>query len=135
MAIKKKGNTSFLSGTTVERFENIIPDPPQEAAQPQATQQPETLPSQELVNQVAQVLMQQGAIQRITAFGINGGQQKIGRPRQELIKGVREVSINLQLPENLVQALRAKAKAEKKSMKELIGRAVMKVYPECWANS
>lgn len=153
MAIKKKGNTGFLHGTTVEKFDNIVPvqskDPiltkttgqsetPQKKAEvPQSSTQPSTTPeaTQDFIRQVAQELIQQGAIHGITSLEPHGGPHKFGRPRQELIKGIREVSVNLQLPENLVQALRAKARIEKKSMKELIGRAVMNAYPECWANS
>lgn len=145
MAIKKKGNTGFLNGTTVEKFDNIVPI--QTTVQPETPQKevevsppstnPTTAPetTQDFIRQIAQELIQQGAISSIASLEKIGGPHKIGRPRQELIKGIHEVSVNIQLPENLVQALRAKARIEKKSMKELIGRAVMNAYPECWANS
>ena len=47
-----------------------------------------------------------------------------------IIKGIDEVSVNLQLPETLVKALRKKAKEEKRTIKELIGYAAMNAYPE-----
>lgn len=176
MAIKKKGNTGFLNGTTVEKFDNIVVQDTASAVQPEKEGAAEVehhieqeiitqpisptiteghakqdttpivgvgdlteedltkLPEYELIKKVAQQIIRQGGAKGIAPFDPNAG-QKMGRPRQELIKGIREVSVNLQLPENLVQALRSKAKAEKKSMKELIGRAVMKAYPECWENS
>ena len=83
--------------------------------------------SEELIKQVAQQIIKQGG-----AKGIEGLEHpKQGRPRKELIKGIDEVSVNLQLPETLVKALRKKAKDEKKTIKELIGYAVMNAYPEC----
>lgn len=171
MAIKKKGNTGFLNGTTVEKFDNIVVQDTAPVGQPQKEDAAEVghqmeqevisqpvsptiteghakqdagvgdlteedltkLPEYELIKKVAQQIIKHGGAQGIAPFDSNAV-QKMGRPRQELIKGIHEVSVNLQLPENLVQALRAKAKAEKKSMKELIGRAVMDAYPECWAN-
>ena len=164
MAIKKKGNTGFLNGTTVEKLDNIVQQqseapvvstepetvqPAEEAAETAEKQQantptepqasPEVAPegrktltledvmgSEELIKQVAQQIIKQGG-----AKGIEGLEHpKQGRPRKELIKGIDEVSVNLQLPETLVKALRKKAKDEKKTIKELIGYAVMNAYPE-----
>ena len=164
MAIKKKGNTGFLNGTTVEKLDNIVQQqseapvaftepetvqPAEGAAEtaekPQANApvepqvSPEAAPegrkpltledvmgSEELIKQVAQQIIKQGG-----AKGIEGLEHpKQGRPRKELIKGIDEVSVNLQLPETLVKALRKKAKDEKKTIKELIGYAVMNAYPE-----
>ena len=164
MAIKKKGNTGFLNGTTVEKLDNIVQQqseapvastepetvqPAEEAAETAEKQQantptepqasPEVAPegrkpltledvmgSEELIKQVAQQIIKQGG-----AKGIELEHPKQGRPRKELIKGIDEVSVNLQLPETLVKALRKKAKDEKKTIKELIGYAVMNAYPEC----
>ena len=164
MAIKKKGNTGFLNGTTVEKLDNIVQqqseapvastepetvqpaeeaaetaekpqanDPVEPQASPEATpeaRKPLTLEdvmgSEDLIKQVAQQIIKQGG-----AKGIEGLEHpKQGRPRKELIKGIDEVSVNLQLPETLVKALRKKAKDEKKTIKELIGYAVMNAYPE-----
>ena len=161
MAIKKKGNTGFLNGTTVEKLDNIVqqqseapvvstepetsqaaPEAKETAEKPlaEAPAEPETAPephkpltledvmgSEELIKQVAEQIIKQGG-----AKGIEGFEHpKQGRPRKELIKGIDEVSVNLQLPETLVKALRKKAKDEKKTIKELIGYAVMNAYPEC----
>ena len=184
MAIKKKGNTGFLNGTTVERFDNIVhqqggaqaapesgstetpaaapakpeedpvkvapetPEKPQvnapaaeEGTVAQEVSQPASEPaseprkpltledvmgSEELIKQVAQQILKQGG-----AKGIGGLEApKQGRPRKELIKGIDEVSVNLQLPETLVTALRKKAKDEKITIKEIIGHAIMSTYPE-----
>ena len=163
MAIKKKGNTGFLNGTTVEKLDNIVqaqseapaanstteatpiapkvtetPEKPQENAPVEAQSSPEAAPearkpltledvmaSEDLIKQVAQQIIKQGG-----AKGIEFEHPKQGRPRKELIKGIDEVSVNLQLPETLVKALRKKAKEEKRTIKELIGYAVMNAYPE-----
>ena len=185
MAIKKKGNTGFLNGTTVERFDNIVhqqggaqaapesgstetpaaapakpeeeppvkvapetPEKPQvnapaaeEETVAQKVSQPASEPaseprkplnledvmgSEELIKQVAQQILKQGG-----AKGVGGLEApKQGRPRKELIKGIDEVSVNLQLPETLVTALRKKAKDEKITIKEIIGHAIMSTYPE-----
>ena len=163
MAIKKKGNTGFLNGTTVEKLDNIVQqqseapvatepetvqpaegasemaEKPQETAPGEPQASPEAAPegrkpltledvmgSEELIKQVAQQIIKQGGTK-----GIEGLEHpKQGRPRKELIKGIDEVSVNLQLPETLVKALRKKAKDEKRTIKELIGYAVMNAYPE-----
>ncbi len=161
MAIKKKGNTGFLNGTTVEKLDNIVQQP---IEAPEATSEPakaetdsqsqeethedpqtrsdsapevtkpasleEVMASEELIKQVAQQIIKQGGVKGINAFD----HPKQGRPRKELIKGVDEVSVNLQLPETLVKALRKKSKEENKTMKELIGYAVMNAYPELVKN-
>ena len=51
-----------------------------------------------------------------------------GRPRRQLIDGVKEKTISVQLPETLLQELKMIMKREKKSMKELIGEALIKEY-------
>lgn len=51
-----------------------------------------------------------------------------GRPRKLLVDGVREKSITVQLPENLITYLRKEAKRTKKSMKELIGEPLLEKY-------
>ena len=161
MAIKKKGNTGFLNGTTVEKLNNIVqqqseapvvstepetnqaaPEAKETAEKPQSATpaEPQAAPevhkpltiedvmgSEELIKQVAQQIIKQGGAKGIDVFD----HPKQGRPRKELIKGIDEVSVNLQLPETLVKALRKKAKDEKKTIKELIGYAVMNAYPEC----
>ena len=47
-----------------------------------------------------------------------------GRPRRQL----KEKTISVQLPETLLQELKMIMKREKKSMKELIGEALIKEY-------
>lgn len=151
MAIKKRGNTGFLNGTTVEKLGNIVPKQPvvepqpqveapvQAPVQPQTVAQPQQLtqPVQPappgVIRQVSQQIIEQRVLAQDPVITQPQGAIKFGRPRQELIRGVHEVSVNLQLPETLVEALRAKSKAEKKSMKELIGLAVMDAYPDCWS--
>lgn len=51
-----------------------------------------------------------------------------GRPRKELIKGVKEVAVTVQLPETLIKTLRRIGKKEGKSMKELIGSVLIEKY-------
>ena len=156
MAIKKKGNTGFLNGTTVEKLDNIVQ---QQSEAPVASTEPETEQPAEEATETAEKpqanapvepqasheaapegrkpltledvmgseeLIKQGGAKGIDVFD----HPKQGRPRKELIKGIDEVSVNLQLPETLVKALRKKAKDEKKTIKELIGYAVMNAYPE-----
>lgn len=53
-----------------------------------------------------------------------------GRPRKQLIEGVKEVSLTVQLPENLIKALRKEGKKQGKSMKELIGTSLLSNYAE-----
>lgn len=53
-----------------------------------------------------------------------------GRPRKQLIEGVKEVSITVQLPETLIKALRKESKKQGKSMKELIGSSLLSTYAE-----
>jgi len=53
-----------------------------------------------------------------------------GRPRKQLIEGVKEVSITVQLPETLLKVLRKEAKKSGKSMKELIGTSLLTTYSE-----
>ncbi len=54
-----------------------------------------------------------------------------GRPRKELIKGVKEVAVTVQLPETLIKTLRRIGKKEGKSMKELIGSVLIEKYRDC----
>lgn len=53
-----------------------------------------------------------------------------GRPRKQLIEGVKEVSLTVQLPETLIKALRKEGKKQGKSMKELIGTSLLSTYAE-----
>ncbi len=53
-----------------------------------------------------------------------------GRPRKQLIEGVKEISITVQLPETLIKALRKESKKQGKSMKELIGSSLLSTYAE-----
>lgn len=53
-----------------------------------------------------------------------------GRPRKQLIEGVKEVSLTVQLPETLIKALRKEGKKQGKSMKELIGTSLLSSYAE-----
>lgn len=47
-----------------------------------------------------------------------------------LIDGVKETSVTVQLPNTLIKALRKEAKKQWKSMKELIGTALLSVYAD-----
>ena len=51
-----------------------------------------------------------------------------GRPRKELIKGVKEFAVTVQLPETLIKALRKLGKKDGRSMKDLIGSALIEKY-------
>lgn len=53
-----------------------------------------------------------------------------GRPRKELIPGIKEVSVTIQLPKTVLAYLRKKGKKEGKSLKELIGHAIITQYPD-----
>lgn len=53
---------------------------------------------------------------------------KNGRPRKLLIDGEKEKSITLQLPKSLIKALKKLAKKSDKSMKEVIGGALLEKY-------
>ena len=53
-----------------------------------------------------------------------------GRPRKQLIEGVKEVSITVQLPETIIKALRKEGKKQGKSMKELIGTSLLSTYAD-----
>jgi len=185
MAIKKKGNTGFLNGTTVEKFdfqetkaapEQSVADTkpqtptatepqsvaePQKAAVTQNVVEPQSMAAQQnvttsqnvaaqqneqkgmkqftledvvmdeaLIKEVAQKILQKKLVRDLN----NGVHFKQGRPRRELIKGVKETSVNLQLPETIIETLRKKSKDENKTIKELIGYAIMNTYPECRAN-
>ena len=86
----------------------------------------DVMASEDLIKQVAQQIIKQGG-----AKGIEFEHPKQGRPRKELIKGIDEVSVNLQLPETLVKALRKKAKEEKRTIKdsdECVSRAGLNDY-------
>ena len=153
MAIKKKGNTGFLNGTTVEKLDNIVqqqseapvvstepetnqvaPEAKETAEKPQSATpaEPQAAPEVHKPLTIEDVMGSEELIKQGGAKGIDVfDHPKQGRPRKELIKGIDEVSVNLQLPETLVKALRKKAKDEKKTIKELIGYAVMNAYPEC----
>ena len=153
MAIKKKGNTGFLNGTTVEKLDNIVQqqsEAPVVSTEPESSKaaseakettekplaatpvEPETAPETHKPLTLEDVMGSEELIKQGGAKGIDVfDHPKQGRPRKELIKGIDEVSVNLQLPETLVKALRKKAKDEKKTIKELIGYAVMNAYPEC----
>lgn len=51
-----------------------------------------------------------------------------GRPRKELIEGDVEVNTLVQLPKSLIKELKKVAKKENKSMKIVIGEALIKEY-------
>ena len=53
-----------------------------------------------------------------------------GRPRKQLIEGVKEVSLPVQLTKTLIKALRKEGKKQGKSMKELIGTSLLSTYAE-----
>ena len=142
MAIKKKGNTGFLNGTTVEKLDNIVQ---QQSEAPVVSTEPETNQAAPKTKETAEKPQSATPAEPqaapevhkpLTIEDVMGSEELIKQVAQQIIKqggakGIDEVSVNLQLPETLVKALRKKAKDEKKTIKELIGYAVMNAYPEC----
>ena len=142
MAIKKKGNTGFLNGTTVEKLDNIVQ---QQSEAPVVSTEPETNQAAPEAKETAEKPQSATPAEPqaapevhkpLTIEDVMGSEELIKQVAQQIIKqggakGIDEVSVNLQLPETLVKALRKKAKDEKKTIKELIGYAVMNAYPEC----
>lgn len=113
MAIKKKGNVDFLRNVDTAAIDTSEGEPQKESAQPgtrgsvMADDKKEECPS---------------------ASYRHKNVSNWGRPRKLLVDGVREKSITVQLPENLITYLRKEAKRTKKSMKELIGEPLLEKY-------
>lgn len=105
MAIKKKGNIDFLRDTTVSVIN-------------------ETGNKEELSSDNTTTDTSSDSKKAAKHKDIN----KWGRPRKSLIEGVKEKSITVQLPITLIAVLRKEGKRTKKSIKEVIGEALLDKY-------
>lgn len=108
MAIKKKGNVDFLKDVTpasLSTDNNIVVNTDME------------------INTLSNANIE-------VAHKKKKSIDNWGRPRKQLIEGVKEVSITVQLPETLIKALRKEGKKQRKSMKELIGSSLLSTYAE-----
>lgn len=103
MAIKRKGKTDFLRNQEVV---NINTD----------------------ADQPSEDIREESNTKKVSSTKTAKNQQ--GRPRKLLIDGVKEKSITVQLPENLLSLLRKQCKKQKKSMKELIGEPLIEKYKD-----
>lgn len=108
MAIKKKGNVDFLkdvapANLSADNTENTVGTTEKEATA--VEEKEEAQPKKKAV-------------------------ENWGRPRKSLIEGVKETSVTVQLPETLIKALRKEGKKQGKSMKEMIGEALLSTYTE-----
>ena len=109
MAIKKKGNIDFLKDVTTAELSSKEENPTNEE------QTSDSVQNTESVNK------------KVTK---KKSLDNWGRPRKLLIDGVKETSVTVQLPNTLIKALRKEAKKQGKSMKELIGTALLSVYAD-----
>lgn len=110
MAIKKKGNVDFLKDVS-----------PVSLSSESTTQEDTTATSN---TKVSSQESENITVKRKKSL------DNWGRPRKQLIEGVKEVSITVQLPETLIKALRKEGKKQGKSMKELIGTSLLSTYAE-----
>lgn len=108
MAIKKKGNIDFLRDTRVSMID--------EASTSEETKE-ETTPVETAPVEKKPVAKHKDV-------------NNWGRPRKLLIEGVKEKSITVQLPVTLIALMRKEGKKMKKSMKEIIGEALLDKYGE-----
>lgn len=108
MSIHKKGNTNFLRNTGVPHINDAA------TSTPVVSEKTENAPRQE----------EEKAHAKSKEVG------NWGRPRKSLIDGVKEKSVTVQLPVNLITALRKEGRKTKKSMKEVIGEALLDKYGE-----
>lgn len=112
MAIKKKGKVDFLRDVDAAAIDTSEEDPKKEIEEPEAGKEFRT-----------DVEENHSAASRRHKDVSNWG-----RPRRLLVDGVKEKSITVQLPENLIAYLRKEAKRTRKSMKELIGEPLLEKY-------
>lgn len=112
MAIQKKGRVDFLRDVDAATIDTYKEEPQEELTETGTKTKDKT--------------------EVKTEKPISGRRHKNvnnwGRPRKLLVDGVREKSITVQLPENLITYLRKEAKRTKKSMKELIGEPLLEKY-------
>ena len=104
MAIKKQAKNNYLQNTVVEELPTTVEEVNSRAvvAEKPVVQETEPKKKKSLDNW--------------------------GRPRKLLIEGEKEKSVTGQLPEVLLRELRKTGKKEKKSMKEIIGEALLEKY-------
>lgn len=113
MAIKKKGNVDFLRDVDAAAIDTSEGEPQKETTEPEAKESAMADDKKE---------------ERPSASHRHKDVGNWGRPRRLLVDGVKEKSITVQLPENLIAYLRKEAKRTKKSMKELIGEPLLEKY-------
>ena len=112
MAIGKKGKNSHLGNVSVENLTTL-----------ESIEAEQVLPASE--EPIVQQAQHPNPVKKKKSI------DNWGRPRKELIPGVKEVPVTLQLPKTVLANLRKKGKKEGKSLKELIGKAIINQYPEC----
>ena len=122
MAIEKKGKNSHLGNLSVENLSTL------ETIEPNQELPSKETPASEKPN-MQQV--QHPKAQHPDSVKKKKSIDNWGRPRKELIPGVKEVSVTIQLPKTVLANLRKKGKKEGKSLKELVGTAIINQYPEC----
>lgn len=108
MAISKKGKTDFLRGTSVSDI-NDANNPEDNISEKTDTNKEEKKENSQKKHK-----------------DINNW----GRPRKLLIEGVKEKSITVQLPTTLISVLKKEGKKSKRSMKEVIGEALLDKYKD-----
>ena len=109
MAIEKKGKNSHLGNVNIENLstlDDVDAERTSPASEEPISSQPEPPKKRKSID-------------------------NWGRPRKELLPGVKEVSVTIQLPKTVLANLRKKGKKEGKSLKELIGKAIINQYPDC----
>lgn len=111
MAIKKKGNVDYLNDVAPASL---------------SLNDSEASVSNEVNNTSNADEVKQKSVSIVNKKSL----ENWGRPRKQLIEGVKEVSITVQLPETLLKVLRKEAKKSGKSMKELIGTSLLTTYSE-----
>ena len=103
MAIKKQAKNNYLQNTVVEELPTTVEEVNSRAVVAEKPVVQETEPKKKSLD-------------------------NWGRPRKLLIEGEKEKSVTVQLPEVLLRELRKTGKKEKKSMKEIIGEALLEKY-------
>lgn len=105
MAIKKKGKTDFLRGASVSDINDA-------SNTNDNTPETNSIEAEEKTHKKHK--------------DINNW----GRPRKLLIDGVKEKSVTVQLPTTLITVLKKEGKKSKRSMKEVIGEALLDKYKD-----
>lgn len=123
MAIEKKGKTDFLRNVEAAKIA------PEKDTEKKVEAKAEAKAAQKPVAE-NKAKEQKKADKKEAKKASKKKEAKNGRPRKLLIEGVKEKSITVQLPKPLIKALKKLAKKDKKSMKEVIGKALLEKYGE-----